>query len=114
MSTSFAYEGMASAFRESPWLASEDILGLGDYEVVIKVVEEHRNVIFEQGREKNRILVIGFENLKRKLVLNATNRKKIISYYGNKVSGWIDKKISLYVQDNIKVGKEIKCGIRIR
>lgn len=108
------FDGMASSFRESPWLASEDLLGLGDIELTINLIEEHRNVEFDKGRMKERLLVIGFEGKQRKLVLNGTNRKKLIGYFGNKVSGWKGQKIVLYVEKGIRVGKEVKNGLRIK
>lgn len=114
MSESKEFEGMASSFRESPWLASEDLMGLGEMELTISVIEEHKNVAFDAGRVKDRILAIGFDTIKRRLVLNATNRKKLINLYGNKVSAWKGKKIKLYIEANIRVGKEIKNGIRIK
>jgi hypothetical protein len=108
------FEGRSGEMRDSPWLASEDILGLGDVKVTIEKVERHNNIEFEGGRKKPVVFSITFKGKNRRLVLNGTNRKTLVEKFGNDVRSWKGKEVVLYVQPGIKVGKEMKNGIRIK
>ena len=112
--TSELFDGRASEMRDSPWLASEDLDGLGEVELEIKAVHRHTDVEFDAGRKKAVVYSVEFVKAKRQLVLNGTNRKSIVAKYGNNVKDWVGKKIKLYVQSGIKVGGVSKNGIRIK
>lgn len=105
--------------KESPWLASEDLMDLDrDVEVEIEGVYKHKGATFDDGRKED-VFALKFKGKQKQLVLNATNRRKLVSLFNTtKVQEWIGKKISLYVDYNVrKIGGrkgETTCGIRIR
>lgn len=113
--TSTPYNGRTSAMRNSPWLASEDLEGLGNVEVTIEQAFEHQNVTMQDGRKQPKLFSVKFVGKDRKLVLNATNRKMIVSKFGGNCADWIGKKVSLYVKDGVKnpAGGTTK-GIRVK
>lgn len=107
------FTGRSSVMRaETPWLASEDILELGDVEVVIKACYFHKQAEFEDGRKED-VYALAFEGKKKQLVLNATNRRRLVSLYGVEASRWKGKKITLHVV-KLKAWGEECYGIRIR
>ena len=108
------FTGKTGEMRDSPWLASEDIKHLGDVKVVIESVHKDNDVSFDEGRKKPVVFSLKFVGKGRKLVLNATNRKLLSKMFGTDTTEWVGKEITLYVQEGIKVGKEVKDGIRIR
>lgn len=108
------FNGNLNTFRESIYFASEDIEHKDEVELKINSIEEHRNVTFDGGRKKERVLAIGFENQNKKLVLNSTNRKKLMAHYGNKVSEWKGKKISIYIDNKVRLMGKLTRGIRIK
>lgn len=114
MATADVFDGRASEMRDSPWLASEDLDGLDEITLKIKQVYRRENVEFEAGRKKPVVFTLEFEKAKRQLVLNGTNRRKLQAKFGNDVKGWIGQSVTLYVEQGIKVGREIKSGLRIR
>lgn len=108
------FNGRSGEMRDSPWLASEDLIGLGEKTLTIKAVHRHKDVEFEAGRKKPVVYSVEFNSAKRQLVLNGTNRKAITRMYGPDVREWSGKPVTLYVQTGIKVGRETKAGIRIK
>lgn len=103
---------------DSPWLASEDILDLGDVEVEIEAVYKHRDAVFDDGRTAT-VFAVKFKGKQKQLVLNATNRKTLLALFAtSKVTEWLGKKITLYVDRNVRKpggrAGETTCGIRIR
>ena len=104
--------------KESPWLASEDIFDSGDVEVEIEGVFKHKDAVFDDGR-KETVHSIKFVGKRKQLVLNATNRKRLVTLFGTtRVQDWVGKKIVLYVDRNVRLpgGKrgEVTCGIRVK
>jgi hypothetical protein len=108
------FDGRASEMRDSPWLASEDLDGVGEVKLTIRKVHKHTDVEFEAGRKKPVVYALEFEKAKRQLALNGTNRRWLAAKYGNNVQGWIGKEITLHVVNGIKVGRELKRGLRIK
>ena len=108
------FDGRASEMRDSPWLASEDLDGVNEVTLTISNVYKNADVEFEGGRKKEIVFSLEFEKAKRQLILNGTNRKSLIKAFGADVKGWIGKRVVVYVEDNIKVGREIKKGLRVR
>lgn len=104
--------------KDSPWLASEDILDAGDVLAEIEAVYQHKDAQFDDGRTET-VFALKFVGKQRQLVLNATNRKKLVALFGtSKVGEWKGKKIVLYVDHNVRKpgGRrdEKTCGIRIK
>jgi len=104
--------------KDSPWLASEDIMDSGDVTVEIEAVFRHDDAAFDDGR-KETVWAIKFKGPEKQLVLNATNRKTLVAKFGTtKTPEWVGQSITLYVERGIRKpgGKrgETCCGIRIR
>lgn len=115
MTSSEIFEGRSSEMKpDSPWLASEDILDVGDVEVTIKACHRHKDVAFDKGRKSPVVYSVEFEGKRKQLVLNSTNRQKIVEHYGGNVKEWSGKTIVLYVDHEVQLkGKKVN-GIRIR
>jgi len=117
---STSFEGRSAEMRKpTPWLSSEDLMDLpGDVEVVIEAVYAHRGAIFDDGRKED-VYSLKFAGKQKQLILNATNRRRLIELFGTtKVKEWIGKKITLYVESGIRkpggIRGETTTGIRIR
>lgn len=109
------FEGHASAMKKpSPWLASEDLLDRGDVTLVIAGCEKVEGVEFEAGRKEPVVYALAFEKTEKRLVLNSTNRKVLVNKFGANVQKWKGQKVTLYVDDNVRLmGKRVR-GIRIK
>ena len=110
------FEGSSSEMRDpnSPWLASEDILDKGDVPVTIEGVYKHIDAKFQDGR-KETIFALGFKGKKKRLVLNATNRRTLVNMFKTSdTMKWVGERIALYVDPNVKAFGDVVCGIRIR
>lgn len=115
MTETTEYTGRTAAMRTSPWLASEDLDGLGDVEVIIEAVYSHKDAVMQDGRKQPKLFAVKFVGKERQLVLNATNRKTIVAEFGSDVKAWKDKKVKLYVKDGVRSpsGGTTK-GIRVK
>ena len=83
---------------------------LGDRDIKVKIDK----VIFEeigQNRDKKPILL--FEKVKKGLVLNKTNARRIESMHGEQMNNWTGKEITLYSELVPFQGEEVP-SIRIR
>lgn len=67
----------------------------------------------EEGKKPDKRPVIYFEGTDKGFVLNVTNGTTIAGLYGNKVAGWIGKRITLYASTCMSFGKRVDC-IRVR
>jgi hypothetical protein len=114
MTKSEPFEGRSADMKkDSPWLASEDLLGL-EVEVQIEKVFRHQDVEFDQGRKEKVIYSIAFVGKKKQLVLNSTNRKTLVGKFGANVKDWTGKKVVLFVDPNVKMMGKTVNGIRIK
>jgi hypothetical protein len=112
MATEFT--GRSAEMRaDTPWLAAEDLLGVGEAKVTISGVFRHTNVEFEAGRKKPEAFAVAFAGKAKQLVLNATNRKTLVKMYGPNVVAWKDKPCVLYVTTTKLKGEQVPC-IRIK
>jgi len=111
------FTGGVSAMKESPWLASEDLLGRGAVSVTIDRVFLNTGVKFEGGREEKKpIYSVSFVGLKKQLILNGTNRKTLSTAFGSTVRSWSGKTCKIFVKDGIRkpgTKNETCCGLRI-
>ncbi|MBU2048815.1 MAG: hypothetical protein KKH61_07535 [Gammaproteobacteria bacterium] len=96
------FAGRASEMRNSPWLASEDILGLGDVRATIERVWRHRDVTMQDGRKEAVLYALSFAGKDKRMVLNATNRKRLAAAFGADVRKWTGKNILLYVESGVR------------
>lgn len=111
------YKGKVSGMKASPWLGSEDLLGISPQQVVISGIFQHEDVPLDAGRKEKILFAVGFEKIGKQMILNATNRKALSRQFGADTKNWIGKSVSLYVQDGIRKpgGKagETTTGLRI-
>lgn len=108
------FEGRSSEMKESPWLASEDLMDVGDVTVKIVACHRYRDVEFDKGRKESTVYTLQFEGKTKQLVLNNTNRKTLVAKYGTNVKEWADKEVVLYVDKNVRFAGKRVCGIRIK
>jgi hypothetical protein len=111
------YTGTVSGMKDSPWLASEDLLGLGSVEVEIAGVNKNTDVPMDGGRKEACLYSVAFKGKQKQMILNATNRKTLSRAFGADIDGWIGQTVKLFVQDGIRKpgGKrgETTTGLRI-
>jgi hypothetical protein len=110
------FEGRSALMRTSPWLAAENLDGLPDQTCEIEDVLLYKNVSMQDGRKKPQVFALKFKNKDMQLVLNATNRKRLVMLFGTITKEWRGKSVKLYVDDNVKnpSGGAPTKGIRIR
>jgi hypothetical protein len=111
-----SFEGLSGLLRKpSPWLAGEDLNGLGDVEVTIEDVLVYDEVAFEAGRKERDIPALKFAGKQKQLVLRAAvNRKTLVRKFGTDTKKWRGQKITLYFDPSVKRGGETVGGIRIK
>ena len=115
MSNPSKFEGRSSDMKkDTPWLSSEDLDGLGDVSVEIQEVYRHQDVEFDAGRKEKFVYSLAFKGSKKQLVLNATNRHTLVTKFGVNVKEWSGKKVTLFVLDGVKLAGKLVKGIRIK
>lgn len=98
----------------SPWLAGEDLNGMGEVEVTIEDVLVYDEVPFDQGRKEKNVPALKFAGKQKQLVLRTgANRKALVSAFGTDTKAWRGKKIKLYFEPNVKMKGTLVGGIRI-
>jgi hypothetical protein len=110
------YTGTVTGMKQaSKFLASEDLIGLGEVQVEIAGVFEHQGEKMQDGR-KTDLFSIAFKGKNKRMVLNATNRRTLAMAFGSDVNLWVGKKVILYVQGGVRnpAGGEPVTGLRIR
>jgi hypothetical protein len=111
------YKGKVSGMKSSPWLASEDLLGISPQQVTIAGVYQHEDVPMDGGRKEKLLFAIAFERIQKQMILNATNRKALSRQFGADTKNWIGKQVMLTVQDGIRKpggrAGETTTGLRI-
>lgn len=110
------YTGRSAAMRTSPWLAVENLDGLGDIKVTIEGVYQHTKVRMMDGKEQAKLFTLKFVGKELEMPLNATNRKTLVNKFGTAVKDWFGKEVVLYVQSGVKnpAGGAPTKGIRIK
>lgn len=110
-----SYEGPSGGIKkESPWLASEDIPLGKEVTVVVEDVKLYRNVEFDKGRKEPSVGTLKFVGKKKELVLNATNRKRMVKMFSINTREWRGKSVILYVDPKVKLMGELVNGLRIK
>src|SRR6266576_2069494 len=66
-----------------------------------------------QGQDQEQKCVLYFQNLKKGLVLNKTNVRKIAHYYGDDMDEWTGKELILYSDTTSFQGKSVE-GLRVK
>lgn len=104
------YAGKVSGMKTSPWLASEDLEGLGktggnvrgSVNVKISGVFRNENVTLDAGRVEKCLFSVSFHGVEKQMILNATNRKTLTRAFGADTKKWIGGEIELIAQDGIQ------------
>ena len=112
------FHGIASQMSTSPWLASEDLEGLGEVSATIESVHKNTDVTMQDGRKSKLLFSVKFRGKDKQMILNATNRKTLSGAYGARVDNWAGKPCMIYVKDGVrkpggKSGETCK-GLRIK
>lgn len=114
-----AYDGPSGVGRDSIWLTHEDLIPGKDQVVTIHRVVKFDEVTFEGGIKRKNYLGLEFKDahgrvLGRTLGLNATNRRTLVTAFGNMTGKWVGSSITLYVTTTkAKAGEIVPC-VRIR
>ena len=113
--TATPYKGPSGISRESEWLTNEDIPHDRETLVTVEGVYLYRVVKFEKGRTRENQIALAFIGKKRRLIVNATNRKMLNKLFGTKTEGWYGQAIFLYVQTNVQKPDGTLCdAVRIK
>ena len=96
------YRGPSGVARDSQWLTNEDLPGERDVVVEIESVTLYKDVTFQAGRTKAKVLSIKFKGKERELALNATNRKVLALLFGTATADWYGQRIALYVEQDVR------------
>jgi hypothetical protein len=110
------YTGKVSGMKTSPWLGSEDLLGIGSATVEIETVWQNEDVAMDAGRVEKELFSLAFKSIPKQMILNATNRRTLSAAFGADVKNWTGKTIEIYVQDGIRKpgkGGGTTTGLRI-
>lgn len=102
---------------DSNYLGGQDLDdGNGGYKVIHLTINKATNdtITGENGRKDN-APVIHFKDFKKPMILNKTNAKVIAKITGsNYIEDWIGLAIEVYYDPNVRFGKEVVGGVRIR
>ena len=110
------YTGKVSGMKASnKWLASEDFIGLGDVQLVIAGVYQDSAEVMQDGKKKD-FFSLAFEKTKKRMVINATNRRALAAAFGADTAAWVGRGVKIYVQDGIRnpAGGATVSGLRLR
>lgn len=101
-------------FPSSKFLKSEDVEAAGG-EVTLTIAKVERKEYEDEGKKEVKG-VLSFSDDERQLSLNVTNTNVLVAMYGGQDidKTWIGKKVTLYVDPNVKYGTKIVKGLRIR
>ncbi len=85
-------------------------------ELTYTITQVNNEEAFNQKTNKKEMVrTAHFKECKEMLVLNTTNSKTIAKIYkSNAIEDWIGKRITLFFDKTVKVGREIVGGVRIK
>ena len=98
--------------RNSAYLGTYDLDGGKD--VIFTIKEIIGETVFSGDGKSSAEVVAVFLETKKKMIMNATNCKRLEKLYGKDYEGWSGKKVQVYIDNHIRVGREITDGLRIR
>ena len=108
------YAGPAGVFKaHSDWLCAEDLPPGKDVAVTISRVVRVTGAEFEQGRKVDGG-ALEFVGKRKRLLLNATNRKMLVRLFGAMTGQWKGRTILLYIDPHVQMMGKRVCGVRIR
>jgi hypothetical protein len=109
------FTGLSGMLRTSPWLASEDLVGLGDVPAEIEDVLLYDEVAFDKGRKEKNVPALKFRGKAKQLVLRTSaNRRSLVRMFGANTQAWRGKTIYIYHDPEVRFGGRAVGGIRIK
>jgi hypothetical protein len=109
------FTGLSGMLRTSPWLASEDLVGLGDVPAEIEDVLLYDEVAFDKGRKERNVPALKFRGKAKQLVLRTSaNRRALVRMFGANTQAWRGQTIYLYHDPEVRFGGRAVGGIRIK
>jgi hypothetical protein len=103
---------VAKFCTESKYLKYQE---LPEGQDTIATIAGYKQEVLENNGEKQKKWVLYFHELDKGLALNATNGKTICKVLGtDDMDAWVDRKIALYVKDDVEFGGELVSAIRVR
>lgn len=112
------YDGPLGKLKSSPWLCALDIPHDKDTIVQIEKVVQRKQVEFVQSGGRKSIKQdygsLKFVGATKELGLGATLLKTLAMLFGQNAKNLKGKWIALFVDQNVKVGGETVCAVRIR
>jgi hypothetical protein len=109
------FTGLSGMLRTSPWLASEDLVGLGDVPAEIEDVLLYDEVAFDKGRKERNVPALKFKGKAKQLVLRTSaNRRALVRMFGANTQAWRGQTIFLYHDPEVRFGGRAVGGIRIK
>jgi hypothetical protein len=109
------FTGLSGMLRTSPWLASEDLVGLGDVPAEIEDVLLYDEVAFDKGRKEKNVPALKFKGKAKQLVLRTSaNRRALVRMFGANTQAWRGQTIFLYHDPEVRFGGRAVGGIRIK
>jgi hypothetical protein len=110
-----SYTGLSGALRTSPWLASEDLIGLGEVPAEIEDVLIYDAVTFDGGRTEQNVPALKFKAKAKQLVIKTSaNRRALVRMFGADTRNWRGKTVHLYHDPSVKFGGKQVGGLRIK
>jgi hypothetical protein len=71
--------------------------------------------VAKEGERKDERLVVKFREFDKSMVFNATNMKRAAKALGSEeTDDWLDKKMVLYVDEEVEYAGEVVGGLRVR
>ena len=111
------YTGKVSGMKTSPWLASEDLLGIGSVSVEIEELNKNEDVAMDAGRIEKCLFSLAFKGIPKQMILNATNRRTLSAAFGADTKLWVGQKVEIHIEDGIRKpgkGGGTTTGLRIK
>jgi hypothetical protein len=107
---------------ERDWLGQWDLMGRdGSYrDAVVEIAEVRRYVprarrkLADGTDEKLKRLAVSFVGKRKSWLAGPVSQQAIAGLYGPIIQDWIGKKIALYVDPTVKMGRQTTGGIRVR
>ena len=103
--------------NDGKFLSKECLVGEdGEYgELKLTILKAIKEEAYCQ-KEKKKVLksTLVFDHGDKMMILNVTNKLKIVEAFGKKVSLWKGKSILVYVDESVKVGGKRVGGLRVR
>ena len=87
--------------KSNKYLGAEDLMGLGRVTVEIETVFEFEDEVLQDGRKKSGNS-LGLKGKKKRVIVNATNRRILVACFGEFVDNWIGQKFQIVAANGKK------------